>query len=332
MGWASVVRSTVLGLMVAIVLLAACGGRDDRAQSLAAAAMRTYQGAGSVRLNGRFTSGGKVYTFDLAVSRPNRAQGTAGLNGYSVELIVDAERVFVRGHDFIAAQVDERTAAFMGSRWLLLSDRQMVRDFQDFISPKALAAQPMDRSPRLRVQEETTVRGIEAVKLGDANTSLYVASGDQPLPLRIETAPAYVTPAGWSDVMVDFMDYDTPVNVEDPGEFIDPANPNTLPPLLVVAGVNQDASCDSDGCPITALIRNDGGPGAADALFKVLSADGRVLASCVREVPALRNNEARSLSCTVGSAELASYFASSRAARVKAQVEISRSEAIKIES
>lgn len=145
-----------------------------------------------------------------------------------------------------------------------------------------------------------SVGGKQATWLVGDGISVLVDEQDTERPVSLTTMPGRTIPGGFTNLLLGFNSYGTHVNRDVPSDVVDMADPNTLPINVVsLPDTFRYEACDSGGCTLSSVVRNDGGrTGRANATFAV-SRDGQQIGTCLVGVPPLGNKETVKVACRV---------------------------------
>ena len=229
----------------ALAALAGCGSTGTNgvakkgAGSIVATAEDAVLNAGSVHIQGQFTSGNQPVALDLRLEKDKGASGTVTIGSEVIELLRVGPDVYVKGDEAFYRSVLSRLAdpanpapaaspssagspaagqspsdnniavTAMKINYLHIgpSDAQ-YQTFASLTEPRRLLAQIMQGIGALGKDGQKDIRGTKSIVLSGAkDTRVYVAIDGQPYLERV------LPPGGGT---LDFMDYGTPVTLNPP--------------------------------------------------------------------------------------------------------------------
>ena len=245
--------------IAAVAALAGCGSTGTNgvakkgAGSIVATAEDAVLNAGSVHIQGQFTSGAQPVVLDLRLAKDKGASGTVTIGTEVLELLRVGPDVYVKGDQAFYQSVLSRlgsgsapapssaasapssgasasksspgqgqsssdnsiAANAMQNNYLHIgpSDAQ-YQTFASLTDPRQLLAQIMQGIGALGKDGQKDMHGAKSIVLTGKNTRVYVAIDGQPYLERV------LPPGGGT---LDFTDYGTPVtlNPPPPGQVVD---------------------------------------------------------------------------------------------------------------
>jgi len=295
--------SRLIGVGVCAMLLAVSAdcslpfGSGPTPAQMLFRALTTLRDFPSFRVSGSLRRLDVSYEVVLSVDNRGNLSGTVADGHFSIGVRRVDGRVLLSGQDFFQQFQQVR----VGGLW--------VTGVNDGVS--ALVTALADR-PALVGALSTLVGGAVSVatgpRVGGRQASWLVGDGisvlvgeqDPERPLQLTTMPGRTLPGGFANLVLEFNSYGKPVNRDVPTEVVDLADPNTLPTNVVsLPDSFLYEACDSGGCTLSSVVRNDGGRnGRANATFTV-SRDGQQIGSCLVGVPPLANKETVKVACRV---------------------------------
>jgi hypothetical protein len=288
---------------VCAVLLAASidcslpfGGGPTPAQMLSRA-LTTLRDFPSLRLSGSLRRLDVSYTITLSEDNRGNLSGTVADGHFSIGFRRVDGKVLLSGQDFFQQLHQLRVAGL----WVTgVNDgvSALVTALAD--RPALVGALSTLVGGAVSVAAGPRVGGRQATWLVSDGISVLIDEQDPERPLSLTTMPGRTLPGGFTNLVLEFNSYGKPVNRDVPTEVVDLADPNTLPTNVVsLPDSFRYEACDSGGCTLSSVVRNDGGRnGRANATFTV-SRDGQQIGSCLVGVPPLGNKETVKVACRV---------------------------------
>lgn len=199
------------------------GIAELRPDLILARAKTALRQAGTVRISARGRDGGSSFALDLRIKGNQGATGRVTTGGLTFTLLRISRSVYLKADAAVwqkAAGGQPEVARLLAGKWVKIpTGNADFKDIEKFTTLDALAAlfTPHKVSPTDTVAGTTTrvrLRGVDAVRLTDEGTSVYVAAVGRPYPLRLQGPPS-----GKSDLagfLFDFQQFGQPVPLANP--------------------------------------------------------------------------------------------------------------------
>jgi len=212
-------RASVLGLVLAVALLAGCGGSSRAAKPNGEAsrppgrvlsdARAAAASATSAHVSGSVTSSGTPITLDLSMARGKGAKGSMSTNGLEFDLVRIGDTAYVRGSDaFYEHFAGAGLAQLLHGKWLEAPiTKGRFSSLAPLTSIDLLLDKVSENHGKLVNEGETTYKGRQVVAIRDAsdNSKLYVAGTGKPYPVALVGGKANqsgtVTFGGWNSTV-----------------------------------------------------------------------------------------------------------------------------------
>jgi len=192
-------RASPLALVLAVALLAGCGGHGKAAKPngeaskpagrVLADARAAAAKASSAHVAGRVESGAGPITLDLSTVRGKGAKGSMSTNGLKFDLVRIGDSAYIRGSDeFYRHFAGPAIAQLLHGRWLKASvTNPRFRSLLPLTSVGLLLGKVSSSHGKLVNDGETTYKGADVVAIRDRsdNSKLYVAATGTPYPVAI---------------------------------------------------------------------------------------------------------------------------------------------------
>lgn len=265
-----------------------------------ATALRGFETAWSVRVQGDITFGNDRYTVNLSIDRSSNVDGLV-LPGKAGALSVagTSRGVLLRG----ARYFQDVEKVYTGTRWVLAPDdvvSSLVRLVQDRTAFTKAVRDALGSD--LESEQGKEPDGTKTVTFVGTRSGvrLTIPAAGTPLPLRLITPPGRPLSNGVADMSLGMTEYGKTVAPPEPDKFVSLSDRDTLPVDVVVDGKFSWDDCDTSGCAMSEDVRNTGGrDGAATATFNVSSdsAGKQIVATCSVPVPILGNGQTTRVGC-----------------------------------
>lgn len=191
-------RTAGLGLVLAAVLLAGCGGGKKAAQPNGEASKPAAQvladtkkaatSASSMHVDGHLVSSGTPLQLDLHIAKQG-ATGSMTTNGLRFDLIRIGDTFYIRGTDaFYKKFAGQAAAQLLHGKWLKGSASSgKLQSLAPLTSSGALFGEIVASHGKLENVGETTYQGQKVVEIRDTsdNSKLYVSATGTPYPVAI---------------------------------------------------------------------------------------------------------------------------------------------------
>lgn len=191
-------RASALGLVLAGLVLAGCGGHKKSASSngeasksadkVLADAKAAADNASSARVSGSISSGGTPIALDLSMAN-GKAKGSMSTSGLKFDLIRIGDTAYIQGSDdFYKHFAGAAVAQLLHGKWLkasIVSGR--FASLAPLTSISLLFGKVASNHGRLANDGTTTFEGQKVVEIRDTsdNSKLYVAATGKPYPVGI---------------------------------------------------------------------------------------------------------------------------------------------------
>lgn len=301
----SLARRLVVPVALSAVV-AACGSGTAPTKSPSdqlKAAAAAFGTASSFHLKGSIDHGGTPYTFDVAVGRPDSANGSVTLgNGQTAQFMVAGGAAFTHGPG-VAALLDAVSKRVAGDRWVLLHNPGWQTALVKVAGSDNFVANFVSNQPGL-VASSATVAGQKALKISNSIESIFVAATGPPVVLRIERTKKASAGTELGPVAVDIGAYGESVSAQTPADYVDFNYRPSLPAFYAVSGAVKFGSCRSDSCTVNATVYNQNGRIApslsASATFHFVRSDNQQeFDHCTTPIPLVGSGESETVSCSV---------------------------------
>ena len=210
-------RRGLLGAALALAfafaaLLAGCGGSSSgngvaskSPAEILAATKAAADGASSVHIAGRLSSGGSPIALDMYLASGQGGRGKLAENGLSFELIVVDNSIYIKGSPAFYSHFGGSAAAqlFRG-KWLKApASSGELASLASLTDLSKLIDQALTNTSSLVKGATTSLNGQPVVELTDAakDGSIYVATTGKPFPVQLVkhgSESGKVTFSGWN--------------------------------------------------------------------------------------------------------------------------------------
>jgi hypothetical protein len=194
-----------------------------RPGQILAAAQAALASATSVHMRGSIRTSGKLFTFDVIMTKTG-AKGSmtgpiAGVKRASFDFVAAGRKMYIRSSTLWRKFGGATLATLLDNRWVRMPSRSM-RGFP-WVNTAAFARVLTTGPPRKArsVGPETVIDGRPAVPVRIRDEIVYVATTGNPVPLRVSPASRRVGSGG-----ADFLNYDAPVTIAAPAGALDFSN------------------------------------------------------------------------------------------------------------
>lgn len=184
----------VLALAASAVLLAGCGSSgngeaDKSAEKIISDAKAAAVAADSVHVDGTIAGQGQAVMLDLRV-KGSGGTGSISVMGTKVEVVrIDPALYFRAPAAFFAAVGGAQGKAIgdkLADKWVKTTvDNPQFAALGGLIDKEQLFSNAIGAKGKLAKKGKGTVRGKDAIKIGDAGAFLYVATTGKPYPLEV---------------------------------------------------------------------------------------------------------------------------------------------------
>ena len=192
-------RASPLALVLAVALLAGCGGHGETAKPngeaskppgrVLADARAAATKADSAHVAGNVDSDAGPITLDLNTVRGKGAKGSMSTNGLEFDLVRIGDNAYIRGSDeFYKHFAGPAIAQLLHGRWLKASvTNPRFRSLLPLTSVGLLLGKVSSSHGKLVNDGEATYKGADVVAVRDLsdNSKLYVAATGKPYPVAI---------------------------------------------------------------------------------------------------------------------------------------------------
>lgn len=192
-------RTLVLSLVLAALLLAGCGGSGNSAKSngeeskpaaqVLADAKAAATNASSAHVSGSIQSDGTPISLDLTTARGKGAKGSMSTNGLKFDLVRIGDTLYIRGSDeFLKHFAGGAVAQLLHDKWLKASATHgRLKSLAPLTNLGALFAGVSAQHGKLVNDGKKTYKGADVVVVRDTsdNSKLYVATTGKPYPVAI---------------------------------------------------------------------------------------------------------------------------------------------------
>jgi hypothetical protein len=192
-------RASVLALVLAVVLLAGCGGSSKTAKPngeasrppgrVLADARAAAASATSGHVSGSVTSNGTPITLDLSMARGKGAKGSMSANHLGFDLVRIGDTGYIRGSDaFYEHFAGAGIAQLLHGKWLRAPlTKGRFSSLAPLTSIDLLLGKVSANHGKLVNEGETTYKGQRVVAIRDTsdNSKLYVAGIGKPYPVAL---------------------------------------------------------------------------------------------------------------------------------------------------
>jgi len=297
---------TIPATLALLVLVSACdpfGLPATRALENGAETM--LRSANSYEIKGHYTAGGKRWTIDMQIVRPETRHVMVSSGTDNLEAVIIGTDGFFRGREFLARHVgsdpqSQALARAAGNAWWK-DTVSLVPTLPNLTDGIAFRANFLGSAATSRIDNQA-VGGVDAVELSGARADVYIASAAPYHLLRVHlNAGVVVDNVSDADVTYGNVDHDFAITA--PTDVINFSNLSTLPPVYTVVSVDTSA-CGSP-CVVTATLKNLGGMTGARApsTVKFTMTDPttkQAIGSCEAVVqPDVGYNSTTTASCTI---------------------------------
>ena len=210
-------------LLLALALLAGCGGGKSGAKSNGEAAKPAVQvlddaksaavGATSLHVTGNIKSGGTPTSLDLTLVQGKGAKGSMSASGFQFDLIRIGNAVYIRGSDAFLEHFAGGAASLFHGKWLKASAKTGgFASLTPLTTPSALFGAIAKGHGKLVNDGLTTYEGQQVVEIRDTSddSKLYVAATGTAYPVAIVGGKK-----GGSGA-ISFGDWNKPVSISAP--------------------------------------------------------------------------------------------------------------------
>jgi hypothetical protein len=215
-------------LLLAVALLAACGGGKSGAKSngeaskpamqVLADAKRAAVGATSLHVAGNIKSGGTPTSLDLSIAKAKGAKGSMSTSGFQFDLIRVGNAVYIRGSDAFLKHFAGGAASLFHGKWLKASAKTGgFASLTPLTTPSTLFGAIANSHGKLANDGLTTYKGQQVVEIRDTsdNSKLYVAATGTAYPVAIVGGKKGDSGA------ITFGDWNQPVSISAPKGALD---------------------------------------------------------------------------------------------------------------
>jgi hypothetical protein len=191
-----------------------------RPGQILAAARAALASSTSVHMRGTIRTSGKLFTFDVIMTKTG-AKGSitgplAGIRRASVDFVAAGRKMYFRSSTLWRKEGGATLAALLDNRWVQMPSRS-IRGFP-WVSTAAFArvltTGPSDKARS--VGRATVIDGQPVVPVKSRDEIVYVATTGTPFPVRVIPASRRV-----GSGVVDFLAYDAPVSITVPAGALD---------------------------------------------------------------------------------------------------------------
>ncbi len=180
----------VLLVMLLLVLTACTAEPDPRqpsssddAETLLEASRQALTDAGSFRVTGTLTAAQGASELDLVTQADGRGRGTVTLDGDPVDIVVDADAVYLRGRGLAAQLPAGALDDELLDRWVRVP-RDSVPTGGD-VSAQDVAERALRPAGELTRGETREIDGVPAVAVEGSDATVWVATEGAPYPLLV---------------------------------------------------------------------------------------------------------------------------------------------------
>jgi hypothetical protein len=215
------------GVVVAVTLLAGCGGGGSSSNGVAsktpaeilAAAKTAATHASAVRIAGSILEGTTPLTLDLHLVAAKGGTGHMSENGVGFDIIRVGNKAYVRGSEaFYKKFAGTAAAQLLNGKWLVGSAATgRFAALTPLTDLHAFFTGALGRHDKLTKGAETTVNGQKVVALKDGANggTLYVATTGTPYPIEL------VSPGNGKEGKVTFDQWNKTVTITAPKGAVD---------------------------------------------------------------------------------------------------------------
>jgi hypothetical protein len=194
-----------------------------RPGQILAAAQAALASATSVHMRGSIRTSGKLFTFDVIMTKTG-AKGSmtgpiAGVKRASFDFVAAGRKMYIRSSTLWRKVGGATLATLLDNRWVRVPSSS-TRGFpwvNTAAFSRVLRTGPSDKARS--VGPETVIDGQTAVPVKTRDEIVYVATTGSPFPLRVTPVSRRV-----GSGVADFLDYDAPVTITAPAGALDFSN------------------------------------------------------------------------------------------------------------
>jgi hypothetical protein len=172
-------------------------------------ATKASRAATSVRMRGRFPTGGRPMAIDIRAAGKGSAYGDITMNGQRIRLVRIGSTAYLKGDTAFWKSVGGQDAArmFSGKYLKVPAGNKDFRDLMSLTLTSKVFSEILRPEGRVTKGERTRINGRAAIALGDGTGgSLYVATEGEPHVLRLKTGKE----------VLDFLAYNERIAVRRP--------------------------------------------------------------------------------------------------------------------
>jgi hypothetical protein len=214
-------------LLLATVLLAGCGGgggggndngvADKTADEIVADATTAAKNADTVYIHGSGTNEGQELAIDLHLVADEGGAGHLTVGGLSFDIVRIGDTAYFKGDESFWKQFGGDAAAqLFKDKWVQAPATGDFASLAQLTDPGELFDGILGSHGTLEKGDKTDVDGTPAITVEDTeqNGTLYVATEDEPYPLKLETG-------GDDEGAIVFEDWNEDYSLEAPEDAVD---------------------------------------------------------------------------------------------------------------
>jgi hypothetical protein len=282
--------ATVIGLGVTLAL-ASCAthvaASTGSPSELLASGVHALAALKTSQVTGTFTVGGNQGSVLASILQNGDITGTLNLDDSDSPFVYAAGTTYFESlATFVTSQFpDVATLAesVKSQPWWRTPGSTDAASVIHLITPSGLTSTFLSGRPQMIEKTATDSSGHSAMRLTDANGSVYVTAASPHNIVEI-TTPVNGLVGNFSNIKLAFNEFNTPVTLGVPTNVVTPSLAG-MPPYYVVNSVTFGI-CSTTGCTGKAVIDTQAGSGVATVTLTITNPANKTLATCTTTVKA----------------------------------------------